>query len=47
MVPLNGSTGQSPATLVAVHATGAQLESVEGGSCAAGHKLPGTLDAVK
>jgi hypothetical protein len=29
MVPLNGSTGQSPNTLVAVHATGAQLESLK------------------
>ena len=46
MVPLNGSTAQSPASVVAVHATGAQLESVKVEALKTGSQLPGTLDAV-
>ena len=46
MVPLNGSTVQSSTSLVAVHATGATLQSVNVEALRNGAKLPGTLNAA-
>ena len=47
MVPPNGATDQSPATVVVVQATGAQLERVEVRALAFSSKLPGRFEDAR